>query len=257
MDKINLGKKPLVEAIFEIRWKLRDTDNPDVKVDPFSKVRFGRIYDRVKKDYPVPEQLPTSAMPDEIAAYVTQQRFRAKKDDWPLIQLGPGILTLNDTKQYEWDDFKNRISKILDELFDTRFDEQDLLTNGISLRYLDAILFDFEKEDVLSFLSKMMKVNLHFEDSIYDNTGVSKVPQNFEVKFSFPSTKPKGMLFVMFTRARSAQGDGLFWETTVQTVNGEIPQEKEDILQWVDDAHRLTHNWFFNMIEGELLERFK
>jgi hypothetical protein len=31
----------------------------------------------------------------------------------------------------------------------------------------------------------------------------------------------------------------------------------EDILNWVSNAHDLTHKWFFMIIEGDLLKRFE
>ncbi|MCD6239350.1 MAG: TIGR04255 family protein [Thermotogae bacterium] len=97
MERKILKNKPLVEAIFEFRWKLQEP-SIGVKIDPHYKILIGRMYDRVKDEYPFHEQLPAATMPDEIAGYVVQHRFRKDKDKWPLIQIGPGIITLNDTE---------------------------------------------------------------------------------------------------------------------------------------------------------------
>ena len=103
-----LKNKPLVEAIFELRWELEEQVS-GAKTDPHYKILIGRMYDRVKDDYPYHEELPTATIPDEIAGYIIQHRFRKDKDMWPLIQVGPGIVTLNDTEGYVWDDFEERI----------------------------------------------------------------------------------------------------------------------------------------------------
>ena len=95
---INLKNKPLIEAIFEIRWKLQEGPEKGMRIDPHYKLLIGRIYEKIKDKYTFHEQLPTASMPDEIAGYIIQHRFRKKENEWPLIQLGPGIITLNDTK---------------------------------------------------------------------------------------------------------------------------------------------------------------
>jgi len=110
MGEIILSKKPLVEAIFELRWKLQEP-TPGIKIDPNYKLLVGGIYDKIRQSYPFYEQLPTSALPDEIAAYVVQHRFRKATDGWPLVQIGPGVITVNDTEGYTWDDFIVRIQQ--------------------------------------------------------------------------------------------------------------------------------------------------
>ena len=51
--------------------------------------------------------------------------------------------------------------------------------------------------------------------------------------------------------------DTLIWETHVQSVNEDAPKTKEQISMWISDAHALTDDWFFKMIDGELLRRFE
>lgn len=80
-----LKNKPLVEAIFELRWDLQEPV-PGIKIDPHYKLLIGRLYDKLNDEYPYHEQLPIAAMPDEILGHVVQHRFRRNKDEWPLIQ---------------------------------------------------------------------------------------------------------------------------------------------------------------------------
>lgn len=99
MSQANLANPPLVEALVEVRWEL-DSPAPGVSLDPNYKILLGRFYDRVRADYPFHEQLPMSLAPDELTGYQVQHRFRLAADAWPLVQLGPGILSLNDTAAY-------------------------------------------------------------------------------------------------------------------------------------------------------------
>jgi len=252
-----LKNKPLVEAIFEIKWELTELA-PGVKLDPHYKVLIGIIYDRIKKEYPYHEPLPTSTIPDEISGYIVQHRFRKEKDKWPLIQLGPGIITLNDTEGYSWEDFYNRINQLLNVIYEVYSDiNNGFRINGLLLRYIDAVNFDYEDRDILKFLEENLKISVKIHESLFKETGVNDLPLNIDLKFSFSSTKPKGVIHLRFARGRGKNYNKLMWETMVQSNDKEIPNNKNEIIKWVEEGHSLTDNWFFKMIEGKLLERFE
>ncbi|RLB07039.1 MAG: hypothetical protein DRG59_06980 [Deltaproteobacteria bacterium] len=252
-----LKNKPLVEAIFELRWQLQEP-NPGMKLDPHYKILIGRVYDRVKEEYPFHEQLPTATMPDEIAGYVVQHRFRKQKNEWPLIQIGPGIITLNDTESYVWEDFERRIIHLLDVLFDAYPDaENNLNINWLLLRYIDAVDFCYEEDDIFAFIKDKLKLNIILYEKLFEKTGVKNIPLGFDLKFSFPATKPKGSVHLRVLRGKREGRDALIWETHVQSVGDEVPEDKIRIRSWIDNAHTLTDDWFFKMIEGDLLRRFE
>jgi len=257
MERKILKNKPLVEAIFELRWKLQELAS-GMKIDPHYKILIGRIYDRVKDEYPFHEQLPTATIPDEIAGYVVQHRFRKDKDKWPLIQIGPGIITLNDTEGYIWEDFEKRIRKLLDVLYEAYPDSgNDLEVDRLLLRYIDAVDFDYEKENLFKFLEEKLKVNIQIHEGLFKETDVNNLPLNIDLRFTFPSIKPKGAIHLRFGRGKRKNVDALIWETVVQSIENDVPNNKEGIIAWVEAAHSLTDDWFFKMIEGELLRRFE
>ena len=251
MERKILKNKPLVEAIFEIRWKLHELAGPHYKI------LIGRIYDRVKDEYPFHEQLPTAAIPDEIAGYIVQHRFRKDKDKWPLIQIGPGIITLNDTEGYVWEDFEKRIRNLLNVLYEAHPDSKNLKVNWLLLRYIDAIDFDYEKENLFKFLEEKLKVSVQIHEKFFNKTGVNNLPLNIDLKFTFPSINPKGAIHLRFLRGKRKNVDALIWETMVQSIGDDTPNNQEEIIKWVKAAHSLTADWFFKMIEGELLRRFE
>ena len=132
MERKILKNKPFVETVFELRWKFQEPAL-GIKIDLHYKIMIGRIYDRVKDEYPLHEQLPTANMPDEIAGHVVQHHFREGKDKWPLIQIGPGIIALDDTEGYVWKDFQQKLSYIINVLFDTCPDAESNLKINRSL----------------------------------------------------------------------------------------------------------------------------
>lgn len=125
MSRKDLKNKPLVEAILEIRWQLQQPIRVPAPaqmmlpaVDPHYRLLLGRVFDRFQREYPFHEQLPTATLPDEILAHVVQHRFRSAKDDWPLVQVGPGVFTVNDTHRYTWTDFQKRTKEAVIRLYD-------------------------------------------------------------------------------------------------------------------------------------------
>ncbi|WP_407951062.1 TIGR04255 family protein, partial [Parvibaculum sp.] len=117
MSYPELKYKPLVEAIFEIRWKIHQKV-PGITADPHYRLLLGRLYDRLQSQYPEHEQLETANIPDEMSGHLPQHRFRTGPNDWPLVQLGPGICTVNDTSKYKWEDYRGRVVDAKVKLFD-------------------------------------------------------------------------------------------------------------------------------------------
>lgn len=255
---IILKHKPLVEAIFEIRWELQKGPEKGMQIDPHYKLLIGRIYEKIKNEYPYYEQLPTASMPDEIAEYIIQHRFRKSINQWPLIQLGPGIISLNETHNYTWSDFEkkaNNLIKILFELYPEA--EKNLKINSVLLRYIDSMSFNFEKINVFDFIKDKMKMCVEINATLFKGTGVSRSPYGFDLKFTFPSKKPLGAIHLRFTRGEKKNKDQLAWETHVHSLGADAPISKKDISDWIKDAHVLADDWFFKIIEGELRRRFE
>jgi len=257
MTRKVLKNKPLVEAIFELRWNLQET-GPGLRVDPHYKLLIGRLYDKIRDEYPFHEQLPVAAIPDEIAGYVVQHRFRKEKDVWPLIQIGPGILTVNDTEGYVWEDFEKRILQAVDVLFEVYpKPKKDLKIDRLLLRYIDAVSFDFENDDIFTFLRDQVKTEINFHQRLFEDARVQKLPLGLDLRWSFVSIEPRGAIHLRFVRGKRKDSDALVWETMVESVSECVPNLKNEIADWVKKAHDLTDDWFFKLIEGELLRRFE
>jgi uncharacterized protein (TIGR04255 family) len=255
MEKVILRNPPILEAIFELRWRLKPLG--PMKLDPNYKIAVGRLYDRINAQYPVYEPLSTADMPQEISGYVIQHRFRETKDGWPLIQFGPGIATLNDTKKYgSWEEFKARIPGLVDALFGAY--GGDLHINALTLRYIDSVEFDFDTDDIFKFLSSNMKIQLKMDDNLFSETDIIRKPSVLDLKLSYPCQTPAGVIHLRFARGSVNDTDALIWETVIQSEQGRIPQAKDEIADvWAKDAHALAHTWFFNTIEGALRRRFE
>lgn len=254
MTHKELKNKPLVEAIFEIKWALVQKQ-PGIKIDQHYKILLGRFYDKVSDEYAVHEQLPAAEIPDEFIAHTVQHRFRVAKDDWPLIQLGPGIMTINDTKKYTWPDFKERSLIAFNRLYESYPRKEDLKIERLLLRYIDAIDFEPSSNNILDFLKEKMRVDMSLPEELFGSE-ISKTPNLFNLNISFQCSAPKGILSLRFATGRREGRSALIWETLVQSEGIDLPSMPYEFEQWIDSAHKRTHDCFFTLIEGELERRF-
>lgn len=251
-----LNNKPLVEAIFELRWNLKEV-SPNSFLDPHYKILIGSMYEKLKHEYPYPESLPSASIPEHIASYIVQQRFRKAENKWPLIQIGPGIITLNDTEGYVWEDFEQRLKGLLEAFYEVYPEVEKLHFNSLILRYIDAIDFDYVNDNILTFLQQYMDINVSLKKDLFTDASVRNNPINFDLSLSFPCSEPNGAISLRFVSGQKDGKESFLWETIVQAANQETPKTKGDILNWLDRAHSLSSDWFFKIIQGELERRFE
>ena len=254
MNNIELKNKPLVEAIFELQWHLQEQAEK-VFIDPHYSILLGSFYQEVKSDYPYLEKLVSATVPDEITPHTVKYRFRKEKNEWPLIQIGPGIISLNETSGYIWSDFNDRIHKSVEALFKT-YPHDDLVIKNLQLRYIDAIDFDYANENIYDFMKNHMKIELNINRSLFEDSKVEYLPNHYDLGLSFKSEIPEGLVSIRFSRGKIKSQDSVIWETIVNSQFKSL-SEKEKVFNWVEKAHDLTHKWFFKTIEGELYRRFK
>lgn len=255
MDK-KLTNPPIAECIFELRWKLEIKDNGTM-VDPHYKLLLGRIFDKINSNYPYHEQLPSATIPDEFVPYIVQHRFRPEAGGWPLIQLGPGIVTLNDTKNYIWVNFEDRIIKLLDALYLTYPDNANLKFSSIHLQYINAIEVDFQSINIIDFIKRKMKIDINLPEKLFKDTGVRNFSSGINLDLVFGSTKPDGVINIQLARGTSNNVDALIWNIIIKSENGNNIDDKSKISLWIKEAHNISENWFLTLSEGELLRGFE
>ena len=259
MELNKLTNKPIVEAIFEIRWELLKQPN-GIQIDPHYKILPGILFEKLRTDYPFHERLPSSNMPDEIASYVVQHRFRIEKDKWPLIQIGPGVLTVNETEGYDWNNFRGRIKRVLDVLLTSYPELDSFKVSKLILRYINAVEFDYKHEDIFKFLKDKMKIRIEIENSLFKATGLGESALRHDLRFSFPSENPPGTFDLRLLKGNKNVVDkteALVWDMLFNVFGEDVPCKLKDILTWIDAGHEIIESWFFKMTEGDLLEGFK
>jgi uncharacterized protein (TIGR04255 family) len=250
----NLPNKPLIEAILELKWKPSFSPSQFPGVDGDLRLFLGRFHDAVRKQYPTFEILPAAAAPEQAAPNLAQYRFRQSDGGWPLVQLGSGLLALNDTTTYTWESFRERgkaMAALMFEEYPTKLEPTSL-----ELRYINAIYVDFEKRDALAHIADKFRISLSLPASLFDGTGVDNHASLFGLQAAFPTMSPVGSLRFTVSRGKANDRDAILWETIVHSADKDLPSLPKDFLTWLDAAHTTAEEWFFRLVEGELLGQF-
>ena len=134
--------------------------------DPGYRILVGRYYDRIRKPDQASIDLPASQVPDSMLPYVVRQQFRSSSDQWPVTQLGPGVLTFNETKNYAWKSFRPNVRTVIDALFEAYpTDLHPLAISEASLRYLNSIPYDgdYAELPLLIFIRDFLNTSITVE----------------------------------------------------------------------------------------------
>lgn len=252
-----LRNKPLVEAILEIKWLLGKKGVLSSKNSNF-KLFLGCFFDKIRGDYPEYEELPAANIPEEFAGHVVQHRFRVQKNSWPLLQIGPGIATLNSTEEYERDEFKRRANVLVEKLYEAWLGpKEELKIEQMVLRYIDAVEFDYRRENVFEFLKDKLKTKIELLPDLFEGENIEARPESLEFKTSFRNKHPKGMVQLSFSTGQKNRNPAVIWETIITSAKDDVLDMPSQFKNWLSDAHGISHDWFFKLIDGDLKRRFQ
>ncbi len=265
MPSRDLVNKPLVEAIMEIRWEM--TAQPitvsvppapvlSLQTDPHYRLLLARFSERIKNDYQFPISLPAAQFPDAMVPYIVQHQFRRLQDQWPLLQIGPGVMTLNDTSGYTWTNFHERCEKAVNELFAARPGPDTFRIQDVVLRYINSEPFDFSTGNILDFLKNKMKLTFDLPSNFFVGNNIKKNPSEFNWQTSFLNENPKGTISLRFSSGKKNEQSALVWETLVHVSKPNLPQMPTQFHQLLENMHIITDDWFFKLIEGDLERKY-
>ena len=254
-EREDLSKKPLVEAIFELNWALQPGQGSDV--DPGFKILFGRFYDQVRGEYQDLENLPQAQLPEELTGRLVRHRFRSAKDKWPLIQIGPGVLSVNDTDGYTWDDFRPRLNKAVRALHASYPSEiQPLTITQVLLRYIDAIPYD-GKTPVLSFLKESLHTTIEMDQRLFEDSQSANSPFGLNLSLLFRLPELPGVVSVTFALGLREEKPSIIWDTQILAKGDDIPKTLDEYDTWIGKAHTISGKWFRTLSRGKLYDSFK
>lgn len=256
MSKLRLKNPPLIEVILEVRWELKES-TPIGKRDPHYQFLLGVFHEKTKEEYPYHEELPTSRVPDEVTGGVVKHRFRTGENDWPLIQIGPGVMTVNETKKYDtFDSFNPRALAAVEFLFESYPNSAELNIIDLQLRYINAYEFDYTEEKVQEFISQQMHVKSELPSFFLENKKIEQYPVSYATRTSLRCNEPPGVVSLWIDTGHKLKKRAIIWKHMFQSTNEDVPNMPDDFSEWLQQAHDIIHIGFDGIIKGSLEGEF-
>jgi len=248
---------PLAEAIFELRWELLSDQQTGRFRDVAYPMMYGRIYERLKKDFPLIEDLPSTQVHPEAGPFVVRHRLRKEKNGWPLVQIGPGIITVNEDKSYSWTSFQQLILRLVDSIVDL-YPSSSLPLNLIKseIRYINGIPFDLQKEHPLNFLAEKLHLKVEVDPEIFAHNEIDEKPNGVSLNLAYALNRPVGNFALSANLGQVLERPALIVQTVIQSLGETVPQDKENFEPWLSQAHMVAENCFQSLCKGALMQRF-
>jgi len=211
---------------------------------------FGDIYAELKPDFPYREAITPVEIPIELLINQPMYRFGPAKNQYPLYQVGPGVVTINTIAAlYYWSDYANQVKIVTDKLFKLYAFKKGQEVNP-SIMYLDFFVFDFQKGSAIDFINKMF--NITYKQNFLN---LSSFPSEINFGFGY-AVENLGEIKVNFQKAKNQlDQDGILVQTLVTGIN--IKASNTAMSIWLNSAHALCSDLFKQMTTGELFESFK
>lgn len=236
-----LPNAPLVEVVMELRWKISSKEE-------LTNVQYlyGDLYNELKGKFPYRESILPVQIPLEMTINQPVHRYRAEKDGYPLLQVGPGIITLNTTdEKYYWETFYNDAKNLIHTFFKVYPTHHSIVP---AFLYIDFFPFSFGENDVHEFINQ--KFNVSFGQSFFKN---EKLPTDFKMGFAY--NIDLGELRVTLQKGKNKMTEGVLLQTRI---NGKENTPNEHYInKWLDQSHAILSDTFRQLTMGELYESFK
>lgn len=241
----------------ELKWQLEDIEQ-NLRRDPGYPIALGTLYNYVRDRYPFQEQLPINDIPSELVPQMVRFRFRPGGNRYPLLQLGPGIAAINFIADgYSWREFRTQAEYLIDNLQKAYEDANyELQPESVALRYSNLFRFD-DYGGAMEFVAEK------FRSEIVLPLNVDADPINFDINLNYALEEPSNAIGALriataSQQDSSAMGDNIVvLNLTVASQTDYAPQFDDNLLQWLDSAHDVVHNWFFAFVTGDLLARYQ
>ncbi len=238
MSLKKLKNAPLKEVIFELYWEL-GLDDTNFPFDAEFDLAQGRFATSISPDFPIHKRtIPAGA---NLKIYPRPiHQFWKGEIKWPVVQYGPGVLTVNDTNEnYIWEDtYRPTILQTIKTLISSY--KTVLSFNKVTLKYINSVDLPDLKTDINEFIRSNFQLNLIND---FDQPGKIK---GLNINQVYELDDNSTMNINIQTAINNASGkQACVWITSVEK---EGTLSEEDALKWLDRTHAVTSDSFVKML---------
>lgn len=239
-----LPKAPLVEVVFELKWDIKMKSD----LDDFQYL-YGDLYANLKDEFPNRERLTPLEIPFDALINIPVFRFTKNENKYPLIQIGPGVISINTLNEfYVWEDFRENIHQLLDILKDI-YPKFQTLKIIPALIYIDFLKFNDSNTKGYNFINQNfnISINSNILNDIDSTISDININTNYQIGTDILSIR------INEGKANNST-DGIVLQTKVNG-NGQS-YDKESLKEWLESAHLLSSKTFKSLIKEDLYNTF-
>jgi uncharacterized protein (TIGR04255 family) len=245
-------KPPLIEVICEIRWGLQPLSAiPGSSYDPHFPA-FAEDFASLigKSHYTFVERLPPVDLPIELRAGNPVLRFRRQQNEWPLFQIGPGLLTVNVVPPYGgWHNFRSTLQLGISRLYESYpLSKRYLKFTRVDLRYLNGFDGEFGYVKHGAFLADDLTIRVSLNEQLVMK--YAREPDDVITTAQFVMNLKTMKQSTGIIKVGPGLKDGkkaAVLELTIRRGDGKahlnMTREK-DLAGWFDSAHEVIREWF-------------
>lgn len=237
-------KNTFAEAIFEFRWGNQNPiPNVNVNILPSLdyKLFLAKLFDNLKKDYPIVKTLTNANVPEEFAHGLVQYQFRKNESEFPLVQAGVGVFTVNENKFSSLDTFKETAIKEMGNLYKSYPNPSSLDKFKLVLNYVFGKEFDFKTQNMNAYINSQTKLNITLDADLLAKTGLNKNIETIETKLTLDSTTPLGKLVILIGKGKKEGKEALVWNISFISEFEKQVNPKETIEKWIPQAEKIIN----------------
>jgi uncharacterized protein (TIGR04255 family) len=245
-------KPPLIEVICEIRWRLQPLGAiPGSSYDPHFPA-FAEDFTSLvgKSDYTFVERLPPEDLPFELRAGNPVLRFRRHQNEWPLFQIGPGLLTVNVVPPYGgWHNFRRTLLLGLSMLYQSYpVPERYLKFTRTDLRYLNGFDSEFGYAKHAVFLADDLNIRASLNEQLVTRYAIKpdEIMSTAQFVMDLKTMKQSTGIINVGPGLKDGKKAAVL-ELAVRQGDGKSDldlTDENDLASWFDSAHKVIREWF-------------
>ena len=243
-----------------MHWQLQPLDSmPTAAIDPHFPVFKREFGESVKssgflfQEAANPPQIPLELRPNR-----PDIRFRKSPGTWPLFQIGPGILAVNNVPPYGgWSNFQGIFESGLKILWETYpIPEKYLKIKKVELHYINGFLNIHGFDSFSNFVNQQLQVSLDFPRDLFSESPIVSESQEFKIEVRFHLDFPEQSQGIIKLNPGKVKGEkAVILELLVSKATAEtVPRTPEEIKAWFFGGHSVLRNWF-EILTSEGLKR--
>lgn len=241
---------PLQEVIFEVKWALDVNEKTNQAYDKGFDLAAGKFSGIVQKNFPVVKRKIPDEIPNNLLNSQTVYQYKTGENKWPVLQLGPGIFTVNDTDEnYDWEmtyfPLINDGIKWLENAY-----IKDLSYQYASLKYIDTIKVKEHgfSGDWKKFIARNLNISFENQFEIAADLTDVQLNQSFKLK-----DKSRLQISVSSGKMNKQNEPLLVWQIGINKQN---VFNKEDLFEWLVNSHKRTSSLFKELVKPTLYDSF-